>query len=47
MIQPKTPKKVKGARKKRRAQEREKEKEKREDTGIYMREHAIHKARGA
>ena len=35
MIQPKTPKKIKGARKKRRAQEKEKEKEKREDTGIY------------
>mgnify|MGYP006972691500 CR=1 FL=1 len=35
MIQPKTPKKIKGARKKRRAQEKEKEKEKSEDTGIY------------
>ena len=35
MIQPKTPKKIKGARKKRRAQEKEKKKEKREDTGIY------------
>lgn len=35
MIQPKTPKKIKGARKKRRVQEKEKEKDKREDTRIY------------